>query len=203
MDGHTNRQPRLTMLLTALVVTISSFGQTPRKPAAGSAAISQTVSFGLADLIRTGTPATVILPFSVTIPKTMAAGGYGLSASASFRFVPAAPDRGGRSITASDIGIGIAGIASAAGLVNAPHIAAGFEQDPSANRGNSRGGLANGQPTLADLLSAREILRMDKSSQASIPDGGTDLQITLKVALPSKYFTPGSFSANLTVTAVK
>ncbi len=171
------------------------------------AAMAQSVSFGPLVPGKAGTPAAVLVPFHLTIAKATAAAGYGVTAVSTFVFMPAAPSAGGRSITAADIGVGISEVSSTLGANGNPVIATGFDYDPAAVRGahgsSTLTGAASGRASLADLLFNREVLRAAKFSGGSVPSGGGDLTLNVKIAVPTQFFTPGSFSGTITLSVAQ
>jgi hypothetical protein len=202
MECRANKRLWVLAILAPLAIAASCPGQTEGAGKGPAVVTSQTVSLG--SLIPDGTgkqPATTI-PFRLMIPKNTAVGGYGLKAIVSFTFTPAKAAGGGKSIAASDFGIGVDTVFSTTRPLSSAVVAPGFESDPTNLAGRASAGAANGQATLADLLSGREVIRIGKSSASLIPAGGTDVQVAFKIAIPAKYFTPGSFSGSMTVTVV-
>jgi hypothetical protein len=153
----------------------------------------QTVSFGSLSPTALGAPRTVVLPVRLSVPST-AAREYRVRAVATFVFTPATPTQQGRTLTASDIGVGIASVSPAgrAGSSERHRIAAGFDYDPAVvNRADGvipYQGATVGRATLADLLAGREILRGEKRG---------DLVLTIKLGVLSQFVTPGTFSGTI------
>jgi hypothetical protein len=154
--------------------------------------VSQTASFGPLVPGKAGTPATVTVPFVLPISKVTATSGYHIQALSSFVFTPSAPAAGGKSITAQDIGVGIAGVGSSIAMGNTA-IATGFEEQSP---------LPAGQASLGDLLAGRQVLQVGKMSAATLPAAGGNVSVTLKLAVPAKFFTPGAFSGTITLIVV-
>jgi hypothetical protein len=169
-------------LLALAVFAVSAYSQ--------PGAVSQTVSFGPLVPGKAGTLATVTVPFVLPISKLMATSGYRVQALSSFVFTPSAPDAGGKSITAQDISVGISGVAATSMALGNTAITAGFDRDPAA---------AGGQTSLGELLGGRQVLQVGKVSTATLPASGGDLIVTVKLAVPSKFFTPGAFSGTITL----
>jgi hypothetical protein len=175
-DAHAAHQPALTM---------------------------QTASFGPVVPGKLGTPSTVVVPFNLPISRAIAALGYGVTAVSSFIFTPTMPAAGGKSIAATDLLVGVAGVSSTLSATSSAAIATEFDYDPtavsSARRTSTSSGAASGRATLADLLPSRQILRAGRSTAGAIPAGGGDLTFNLRIAVPTQFFTPGSFSGTITV----
>jgi hypothetical protein len=153
--------------------------------------VSQTASFGPLVPGKAGTPATVMVPFVLPISKLTATSGYHIQALSSFVFTPSAPEAGGKSVAAKDIGIGIIGLSSTAMALGNAAITTGFNQDPTAP--------TTGQASLGDLLSGIQVLQVGKMPAVSLPASGGFLTMTLKLAVPKKFFTPGAFSGTVTL----
>jgi hypothetical protein len=130
------------------------------------------------------------VPFVLPISKLTATSGYHIQALSSFIFTPSAPAAGGKSVTAKDIGVGITGVASSIAMGSAA-ITTGFNQDPSA--------AAAGQASLDELLGGLQVLQVGKMSAATLPAAGGNVFVTLKLAVPAKFFTPGAFSGTITL----
>lgn len=176
-------------------------------PKSQSGAAFQTAYFGPLSPGKVGTPSAVALPFHLSISDATAARGYRATAVSSFTFTPATSAAGGKTITAADIGVGVVGASSTFGALGNAVIATGLDYDPSAVSGNSKasrnaGAIAE-RATLADLLSGREIVRIGKVHPGTVPPGQGDLILTVKVAVPTQYFTPGSFSGSITLIVVQ
>jgi hypothetical protein len=132
--------------------------------------------------------------------------GYRVDASASFIPTSTAAAAGGATIAASDIGVGITSIVNSL-IVYTPRtdtILPGFGYDPTAVAAPAGVspylGAASGQATLADLSVSRKIL---SGPQISITQGfilPNYLLVTMKFGLLPQYFTPGSFTAVITLT---
>jgi len=172
------------------------------QPANQPPTVSQTASFGPVIPGRLGTPAAVLVPFRLPISKATAMLGYRVTASASFAFTPTAPEAGGKSVTAADIGVGITSVSSTLGGNGNAVIDSGFAYDPAAAKAASGSsaftGATNGRATLADLIPGREVLRAGKAAGV-IPVTGGDLTVTVTIAVPTQFFTPGSFSGTVTL----
>jgi hypothetical protein len=162
-------------------------GQSSRATDLMAGISAKTAAFGALTPGRGGGMRTMSWPCTLAIPQAMALRGYRIQATSTFQFTPAARNAGGKDLVASDIAIGVEGISSTLGHAGAT-IAAGFE--PS----------AGGRATLADLMSGREILRVPKVSPDGVPAGGGQMLVTLRLGVPSQYFTPGEFSATVTMT---
>jgi len=145
---------------------------------------------------------SVVLPVSLAVPSATAARGFGVSVLSDFSFTPASPAAGGKTMTASDIGIGIIDVSWAPGLSGSTTIAAGFGYDPAVSGNNRFGplGQSNGaRATLADLSSPREVVRVEKIPVKAAPHASAELRLTLKLAAWGQYLTPGTFSGTITL----
>jgi len=155
------------------------------------AAQAQTASFGTLAPKLSGGPVGVTLPYTLEIPSAFAARAYRVSATGSCAFTPAAQAAGGKTISDSDVGIGIIAARPAAGVTIAP----GLDYDPGAVRSvhgqSAYAGAASGRATIADLRSGREILRGDKAP------AGNRLDLSLRVATVPEFSTPGSLSCQV------
>lgn len=178
-------------------------GQRPGIAKGSAAPVTQTASFGPLVPGQAGAPATVQVPFRVPLAQAMLASGFKVLATSTFVFTPSAPSDGGKSITASSVGLGITGVSSTLASQGAFTVARGFDYDPVAAQATGKSkafaGAAYGQATLADLVTSREVLRAARVSGGKAPTGGTDLIVNFKIAVPSQFFTPGSFSGTITL----
>ena len=131
---------------------------------------------------------------------------YRMDASATFTPTITAPAAGGATIAASDIGVGITSIVPAANVVTprTDTILSGFGYDPStvaaATGVTPYLGAASGRATLADLLVSKRILSGPRIAATSGFTGANYLTVTMKFGLLPQYFTPGSFTAVITLT---
>src|SRR5580658_8914636 len=103
-----------TVAATIVMLTGLTLGQRLGSANRQSVALVRTVYFGPLLPHSAGAPATVELPLHLSIPRAVD-GGYQISAVANLVFTPAALAAGGKSITASDIGVGITSGSSAPG----------------------------------------------------------------------------------------
>ena len=104
-------------------------------------------------------------------------------------------------MAASDIGIGIVDVSWAQGMSGNATIEAGFDYDPAARENSFRGpaGGPSAGATLADVLSPRQVIRVDKIPVKAAPRGASELTVTLKLAARGQYTTPGAFSGTITL----
>jgi hypothetical protein len=164
----------------------------------------------------TVTPGTSNLPTGKTVNfrlRCMNAAGYQLEASAVYSMVGTAPDDGGRAIAASDIGVGITAIdASKAGVLKprTDAIVSGFDYDPAAVTANNGltpyTGKANGQATLADIVNNPQAAILTGPQVAADEDtsgAANFITVTMTFALVPQYFTPGTFTAIITLTSTQ
>jgi hypothetical protein len=132
-----------------------------------------------------------------------------VTAVSNFVFTPSANADGGKSITAADIGISVVGISPAVGFAGNAVIAAGFDYDPevSGHNGTTKNGSPNGaafgRGTLGDLQSGRDVVRVGGSATGKGAPALGQLNLTLKLAIPTQYFTPGSFSGSVTLMVME
>ena len=197
----------LTIALAAMFAfTVSGYGRSGSKKG-NAAVVTQTGSFGSLVPTGFGAPAIVSLPFRLSIPKAMAARGYRLNASSNFVFSPSRPADGGKSLSASDVGVGIAGIASTLGANADIAVSEGFDYDPAvarrANGSSHYAGAAAGRANLADLLAGRDILRVGKIPPGILKEEPVDLTLTVTLAVQSEFLTPGGFSGTITLIAAE
>ena len=178
----------LAVLVSAAVLTA---GQKKMATAAVAAPQAQTASFGTLVPGPTGGPVTVTMPYTLSIPAVFAAKGFRVNATGSCSFLPSAPAAGGKTISESDIGIGIVTTSTAPGLSIAP----GMNYDPGAVKGaNGKpmyAGASSGKATMADLRAGFDILRGDKAP------AGNQLNVSLRVATVPQFTTPGSLSCQI------
>jgi hypothetical protein len=129
-----------------------------------------------------------------------------VDASAVFTPTVTAPVAGGTTIAASDIGVGITSITPSANVITprTDTILYGFGYDPTAIAAPTGVtpylGAAFGEATLADLATSKKILsgpQIAAQSNFAQPDY---LTVTMKFGLLPQYFTPGSFTATITLT---
>jgi len=128
---------------------------------------------------------SVVLPVSLAIPSATAARGFGVRVLSDFSFTPTSPAAGGKTMTASDIGIGIIDVAWGPGLNGSATIAAGFDYDPAVNGNNRFGPLGNSdgaRATLADLSSLREVVHVEKIPVKAASQTLVELRLSLKLA---------------------
>ncbi len=206
-SGASTNSKVVWMIAVAAMIAFSVPGHGRSSVAARTGVVMQAVSFGSVVPVGLGRPAIVAMPFRMSIPSAMVARGYRLSAVSNFVFTPSAPAGGGKSITASDVGVGIAGISSGLGSRADMAIAAGFDYDPASAQGTNRStayaGAAAGRANLADLLAGREVLRAGRISGGSLGNGNADLTLTVKLAVQPQFLTPGGFSGTITLTAAE
>jgi hypothetical protein len=185
------------MLLALSVVALGS-GEAAQATNQQAGFASQTASFGPVVPGGSGVPASVTVLFSLPISRSTGELGYRVTAISSFAFTPSMPAAGGKSVTAADLLVGVSDVYSSLGGGSNAAIAAGFNYDPSAIRVAGGTSAATGRPTLADLLPGREILRAAKSTGA-IPASGGTLNVSVRLAVPNQFFTPGSFSGTISL----
>jgi len=196
-------------VLAMAVFSVSGHGQGTGLPARPSGAVSSTAYFGPLTPGKVGTPASVVLPFSLPVAATTAAKGYRVTAVSNFVFTPSANAGGGKSITAADIGIGVVSVSPATGFAGNASVAAGFDYDPGAaavsgvTKNGAQSGVAFGRATLGDLQSGRDIVRVGTSATGKNSPAMGQLDLSLKVAVPTQYFTPGSFSGSVTLRVME
>jgi hypothetical protein len=195
--------PMLAALLLAFSLAPSGSGEGAQAPKKQLALATQTVSFGPVVPGRLGAPASVTVPFSLPISQATAALGYRVTAISAFAFTPAMPAAGGKSVTAADLLVGVANVSSTLGTNGSAAIATGFDYDPTAVRSaggaSTSSGTAALRATIADLLPGREILHAERSTGGAVPAAGGNLTFNLRIAVPTQFFTPGSFSGTISV----
>jgi hypothetical protein len=188
-----------------LVFSISALGSGERVQIAQGtnnhfALTAQPTSFGPIVPGRVGAPAAVVVHFSLPISQAIVALGYHVTAISNFIFTPSVRAAGGKSVTAADFLVGITNVSSTLGAGRSVAIAAGFDYDPATVKGASGPGTLSGvytqRATMADLLPGREILRAARST-AGVPTAGESLTFSLGIAVPTEFFTPGSFSGTV------
>ncbi|HUQ90223.1 MAG TPA: hypothetical protein VM120_01000 [Bryobacteraceae bacterium] len=168
-------------------------------------AVTRSASFGSLVPLGLGAPSIVAVPFRLSIPSALAVRGYRLTAVSNFVFSPSRPADGGKSIAASDIGVGLAGI-TLTGANTDLAVTPGFDYDPAAVRGangsSHYAGAAAGRANLADLMPGRDILRVGRIPAGSVR-GTADLNLTLKLVVQPQFLTPGGFSGMITLVAAE
>jgi hypothetical protein len=165
------------------------------------ALLTQTASFGPVVPGKAGATAAVVVHFSLPISQATAALGYHVTAISSFVFTPSMRTAGGKSVTAADLLIGITNVSSTLGASKSVAIATGFDYDPATGASGTGAipGVNAQRPTMADLLPGREILRAGRTT-AGVPAAGGNLTFSLGIAVPTEFFTPGSFSGTVNLT---
>jgi hypothetical protein len=195
----------LAAVLLAFSIAAPGSGKGVQAAKGQPALATQTVSFGPVVPGRLGAPASVTVPFSLPISRATAVLGYRVTAISSFAFTPAAPAAGGKSVTAADLLVGVTSVSSTLGGSSSAAIATGFDYDPTAVRAaggtSAVSGAATGRATLADLLPGREILRAEKTTAGAMPASGGTLTVSVRIAVPTQFFTPGSFSGTISLIA--
>jgi len=186
---------RILRVKTALVLAAAlAAGQNRISGNRPPASQALTASFGALAPRLSGGAVAVTLPYSLEIPFAFASRAYRVNATGSCAFTPAALADGGKTVSDSDIGIGIIAASPAAGVTIAP----GLDYDPGAVRSvNGRStyaGASSGRATIADLRSGREILRGDKAP------AGNRLDLSLRVATVPEFSTPGSLSCQVVLS---
>src|SRR6266567_652628 len=150
-------------LIAAWAVTSASpgFGQRVRS---AQQITTGTARFGPMVPGRSGAQMSVVVPVRLSIPSATATRGFVVSALSNFNFSPTAPRAGGQTMAASDIGIGIIDVSWTQGISGNATIEAGFGYDPAARDDSVRGPLGgtSARATLADVLSPRQVIRVDK-----------------------------------------
>jgi hypothetical protein len=184
------------ILVVFALAAASAAGQNKQSGVLPPVAQSKTASFGALTPNRSGTPVGVTLLYSLPIPSAFTSLAYQVNATGSCTFTPAAPAAGGKTISDSDIGIGLIATNPATGVTIAP----GLNYDPGTVTG-SKGramfaGVAGGQATIADLRSGRAILRGDKAPS------GNQLSVSLRVATVPQFVTPGNLSCQIVLAVM-
>lgn len=154
---------------------------------------------------NTSTPSSVQVQFRV---RSNNPGGYRVVAFATATGI--ASSTSGSDMASSDIGVGIVSVVPSGNPVITPRtdvVLPGFNYDPAAvvasNGLTPYAGLAGGQATLADLLSAQSsggitILSGPKIANNQNPRAANDfLTVTLKLGVLPQYFTSSGFSGVL------
>ena len=187
--------------LLAIAWPVAAPGQRITNTANGT--LAGAVAFGTLTPAHTTAPTSGQIQFLLRNSNTR---GYHVDASATFTPTTTGAVAGGATIAASDIGVGITSIIAASGVITprTDAILYGFGYDPTtavASTGVTPYlGAASGQATLADLLASKMILsgpRIDTVTNLTTPDY---LTVTMKFGLLPQYFTPGSFTAIITLT---
>ncbi|MFH1574591.1 MAG: hypothetical protein ABIG68_11440 [Acidobacteriota bacterium] len=138
------------------------------------------------------------------------AAGYNIVASTMYSVTPSAPDDGGRAIAASDIGVGITSLVLRSNVITprTDVIAPGFDYDPSGvtavNGLTPYTGMASGQATVEDLVNNPNIKILNgpqiHATSQSTAETDNYITVTMTLALLPQYFTPGTFTAVITLT---
>jgi hypothetical protein len=187
--------------LVAVIVPVTALGQRITNTSNGTLVAS--LAYGSLTAARTTGVTSGQVQFLL---RNRTTDGYHVDASATFTPTTTAPTAGGVTIAASDIGVGITSITWASGVFTprTDAVLSGFGYDPTtvvASTGVTPYlGAASGQATLADLLTSKRILsgpRIDTTTNLTQPDY---LTVTMKFGLVPQYFTPGSFTATITLT---
>jgi hypothetical protein len=193
-------------IIAAIAISFAATGIAQRPATVQHAVTAVTASLGPLLPGISGAPPTAALRFRLSLARSAGVRAYQINAVSNFVFTPVAPAEGGKSITASDLGLGVAGI-SLQGVTGNVIIAEGFNYDPSTVKGRngqvSYEGATSGRATLADLLSGREILRIENISGSRVSAGPIELTLTLRFAMQPQFLTPGSFSGAITLFAVE
>jgi len=184
-------------ILLAALLARSAHSEGPVIQTGPSAPVAQTIQFGPLVQGPAGMPPSISLPFRLPVSSAVAAAGYRITAYSTFVFTPRVSVAGGKTLAASDIGVGIINVISPPGTGSAA-IVGGFDYDPGAVTRPYAGATA-GQATLADVSSGRDIMQVGKVSKAS----QGDLSVTVKIAVPMQYFTPGSFTGSMTLAVIR
>ena len=181
---------RWIAILAVTSVAAPGFGQRIRS--AGQ--IAGTAQFGPMVPGRSGVPMSVVVPVRLSISPSKAASGFVVSALSNFSFTPVASTAGGKSMGASDIGIGIVDVSWTQGTSGNATIEAGFGYDPATtdNSGRDGFGARSERATLADVLSPRQVIRVDKIPGKAASRAG-ELTVTVKLAARGQYLTPEHF----------
>jgi len=179
---------RKIIRVCAFVLATSAVGIAAGRAGEKSVLASQSASFGpIRPSFGTG-PATVEIPFRLPVAKSTATSGYRVSANSTFTFTASAQSNQGKSIGAADIQVALVSVVPGGGSSTVVAL-------PSQGGNSSQ----NSVGSIADLLQGHEMFRVGKASAAAIPDAGTDCYFMLRLVIPTGYFTPGSFSGNITV----
>lgn len=159
------------------------------------------------------TPGTGNTPISNQVQfriRNRQAAGYRVEASATYSTAPSASVDGGVTIAPSDIGVGITSVDISRPGVLKPRvdtIAPGFNYNPSTVAGSNGltpyTGMAAGEATLADVVSNPNLgilsgPRIAANQNVNGPNNYITVRLTL--ALLPQYFTPGTFTAVITLT---
>jgi len=165
----------------------------------GTAAAYPTANATFGLLSPGAAPSQSILPIRLAVPASLAGKGYKILAVGDFNFSASAPAAGGASVSAGDIGLGVALSSEAVGNA-AIGVSEGFGYDPLTGGASGRSsypGAAKGRANFADLLTTHEIVRVGKHAVSEI--GSEELIVILKLATQPQFLTPGKFSGTITL----
>lgn len=210
-SSHSNKAPVIVRFAVGLTMLTSGF---PGMPSAFGQFLTDTSNQAMSIMIplpslvpaNTSTAMGAQVQFRV---RSNSALGYRVVAYATVTGLGSSTN-GGSDLTSSDIGIGIVSVVPSGTPVHQPRVDTvppGFNYDPTAvvaaNGLTPYAGLAGGQATLADLLSAHSaggitILSGPRIANNQNPNASNDfLTVTLKLGVLPQYFTPSSFSGVL------
>jgi hypothetical protein len=200
---------RLSLAILIAHLCAPNFAHGQKLTDASDGTLNLVVSFAV-------TPGASNSPASQTVNfrlRCRMATGYQVEASAVYAMVGSVPDDGGHAIAASDIGVGITAIDASQAEVIKPRtdtIVSGFDYDPAAVIGSNGltpyTGKANGLATIADLVdSPSTTILTGPQIAADENTSGTPnfLTVTMTFALVPQYFTPGTFTAVITLTTTQ
>lgn len=162
-----------------------------------------TLNFGTLTPGTSGTPTAQTARFRVRCSN---ATGYHVNAQATFSATPSSPAGGGATIAASDIGVGITSITYAKNVITprTDSILGGLNYNPgtvTATNGLTPFlGAASGQATLANLAASTKILSGPKVANNENANPNNYLEVTMTFAVLPQFFTPATFTANVTLT---
>jgi len=132
----------------------------------------------------------------------MALRGYRIAATGSFVFHPSVSTAQGRSIAATDFIIGVGTVTEIAGASPNVTINPGFEKDPITAFGRVNNGQPAGYKTVADLQRGVDLLRSEKLPATKVPQTGSEIGLTVRIAVRPQYFTPGNYSGTISLMAL-
>jgi hypothetical protein len=170
--------------------------------------LSASLPFGNLTPGNTTTPASTQVQFRV---RSNNDNGYRILVSAVFNATPTGLVQGGTTVSASDIGVGIASVipGNATRTPRVDTVAAGFNYDPAtvvaANGLTPYSGVGSGQATVADIVANPNMTILSGPKIANnqgINNQNNFLTVTITFGLVGQFFTPSTLSGILTVTLV-
>jgi hypothetical protein len=167
--------------------------------------MAAVVAYGTMTPGSSTTPSTTQAQFRVRCNSNQ---GYNVTATLlSFNVTPASPADGGKTIMASDVGLGITSVDTSASSVTKPRVdtvAAGFNYNPgsvTATNGIAPyTGIAQGQARLSDLSTAKILSGPRIASNQNKTDASNFITVTMTFGALREYFTPASFTAVVWLT---